>query len=143
MNVVIDTNVWLSALARPASPPGRLVDAFLAGQLAIFSTDRLWGELLRALTYERVQLLFRAAGVTPPERQVARLGALVTFVDVVEPGARWVLTDPDDDWVIQCAITAEAEIIITGDKAMLAVGQVQGIKIVSARDALDALGIVA
>jgi putative PIN family toxin of toxin-antitoxin system len=141
MNVVIDTNVWLSALAKPTSPPGRLIDALLAGQLTVFSSDRLWNELLRALTYERVQQLFLKAGVALPERQVARLGALVTFVDVVEPVNRWVLTDPDDNWVIQCAITARVDRLITGDKAMLALQAVEGIKIVSARGMLEELGL--
>ncbi len=141
MNVVIDTNVWLSALARPSSLPGRIIDAYLAGQLTIFSDDRLWKELHRALTYESVQQLFLSAGVAPPERQVVRLGTLVTFVDVVEPAQRWVLTDRDDDWVIQCAITANADRIITGDKAMLALRAVEGVKIVSVRDMLNELGI--
>jgi predicted nucleic acid-binding protein len=56
----------------------------------------------------------------------------IEFVESVSPSRRWVAQDADDDWVIQCAVTARVDYIISGDKAVLALGEVEGICIVSA-----------
>jgi predicted nucleic acid-binding protein len=51
-----------------------------------------------------------------------------------------VPTDPDDDHVVAAALTCRADLIVSGDKRdLLALGSVQGIFIVNARDALDRL----
>jgi len=39
--------------------------------------------------------------------------------------------DPDDDKFVACAVALNAEAVITGDRALRAVGQYQGITIVT------------
>jgi predicted nucleic acid-binding protein len=58
MIVVLDANTWVSALARPKGPPGRVVDAFLDARFSVATTEHLWSEVLRALSYDRVKRLF-------------------------------------------------------------------------------------
>ncbi len=41
--------------------------------------------------------------------------------------------DPDDEWIVACALAAGAEVFVTGDKALLGLGQVQGMPVVSPR----------
>ena len=50
-----------------------------------------------------------------------------------------VSRDPDDDHVIACAIGANANMIVTGDKDLLVLGQFQGIAILSASQAIAQL----
>jgi predicted nucleic acid-binding protein len=52
------------------------------------------------------------------------------------------VSDPDDDWVVQCALTAKAERIVTADKALLALRQVQAARVVTPRELLDEIGVV-
>jgi hypothetical protein len=53
---------------------------------------------------------------------------------------RVVPTDRDDDHVIAAAVTAQADLIASGDKRdLLPLGSFQGIPIVTARDAVERL----
>jgi hypothetical protein len=47
--------------------------------------------------------------------------------------------DPDDDVVIGTAIAANAELIVTGDRTLLAVGVFHGGRIVTVAEALQAI----
>jgi predicted nucleic acid-binding protein len=62
-------------------------------------------------------------------------------VPEVSPTAKWVAADPDDDWVVQCALTARAERIVSGDRALLAVQRVEDVGVVTARQLLGELSI--
>lgn len=62
------------------------------------------------------------------------------MVDLVTPTEvqRVVFDDADDDHVIAAAVTARAELIVTGDrKHLLPIGVHQGVAIVTVREALE------
>jgi len=63
------------------------------------------------------------------------------LVNVITPATveRFVMTDPDDDHVIACALMANADMIVTGDTALLAMHPFRDIAIVSASDAMKIL----
>jgi putative PIN family toxin of toxin-antitoxin system len=44
------------------------------------------------------------------------------------------INDPDDEWVVACAIAARAEIFVTGDKALLGLQRVQNMPVISPRE---------
>jgi len=52
----------------------------------------------------------------------------------------WLLTgvrrDPKDDMLFECAVRAKAEIIVSGDKDVLEVGEYRGIRVITARQYL-------
>ena len=50
-----------------------------------------------------------------------------------------VASHPEDDLVLATAVNADAEISVTGDKELLAIGKYQNVTIVSARDFLKIL----
>lgn len=43
-----------------------------------------------------------------------------------------VAPDPGDDKIISCAVEAQADFIVTGDKGLQQLGEYQGIKIIDA-----------
>jgi uncharacterized protein len=45
--------------------------------------------------------------------------------------------DPDDDRVLECAVAAEANLIVSGDKDLLVLGSFHGISILTVRQFLD------
>jgi predicted nucleic acid-binding protein len=68
----------------------------------------------------------------------AYLNAILQFAIRVEPDPSviGVADDDEDDKVIGTAVAANADIIVTGDKGLLALKAFQGIPIVSAREFL-------
>jgi predicted nucleic acid-binding protein len=50
-----------------------------------------------------------------------------------------VISDPDDDHVLACAIAALADFIVSGDSDLLSLGTYRGIPIVTAVEALTQL----
>ena len=48
-----------------------------------------------------------------------------------------ILEDKPDNRVLECAAAGKADIIVTGDKAMLRVKEYRGIKIISLREYLN------
>ncbi len=51
-----------------------------------------------------------------------------------------ICRDPDDDAVLPCALAARADLIVSGDDDLRALGMFEGIPIVSAAEALIRLG---
>lgn len=132
MKVVIDTNVWVSGLLKPGSPPGLVLRAIRDEKVVAVSSSHLWAELQRAVSYRSPRHALERDGVWPAVEKLLVEHPDIEFVDSVSPTNGWVVEDADDDWVIQCAITGRVDYIISGDKAVLAVGEVAGIPIVSA-----------
>jgi predicted nucleic acid-binding protein len=63
-----------------------------------------------------------------------------TAIIVTPPGlVSGVVADPADDPVLDAAATARVDYLVTGDKALLAVKEYGGVKIVTARAFFDLL----
>lgn len=76
-----------------------------------------------------------------PDQGGAFLGMLrkVATVVPVSVALVGVVSDPNDDPILSTAVSAQAHYLVSGDKAVLAVGQVQGIPILTARQFYDLL----
>jgi len=69
---------------------------------------------------------------------VERLRACAELTQI-EGKSGWVPQDPDDDKFIETALKGGAGTIVSGDRHLLSLGNVQGIEIVTARQFLDRL----
>ena len=69
------------------------------------------------------------------ESLVVAYTALITRIDPVTMPR--ISRDPDDDHVIACALAAHAKVIVSGDKDLRVLREYHGVRIVSARAALD------
>ncbi len=68
------------------------------------------------------------------------LDPLLALADIVRPRRRLeVVVDPDDNRVIECALSARASVIITGDDHLLRLQRYRGIEILTPRDFLNAI----
>ena len=65
---------------------------------------------------------------------IIEFGHLVTPVQTVA-----VLADEPDNRILECALAADADVIVTGDRAMLALGQIGNTQIVSLANYLDSV----
>ena len=135
MRVVLDTNVVVSALIW-GGVPGRLVQTVIDGEIELASSPALMAELRDVL--ERPHLATRLEqNRSTVEQAIALYGRLALQVSpLATPNV--ISADPDDDHVLACAIAAQAQLIVSGDKRhLLALQNHRGIPIVSAREALE------
>jgi putative PIN family toxin of toxin-antitoxin system len=122
--VVVDTNTLVSGLGW-SGPPSVIVDALLAGELVLVSSPPLLDELERVLAYPKLARVFDdPAGVTALVRSVA---------DVVEPTSTLAaVADEPDNRVLEAAVEAGVDAVVTGDAGLLALVEFQGIPVMSA-----------
>jgi putative PIN family toxin of toxin-antitoxin system len=133
---VLDTNIVASGLLWNGTP-ARLLDAAQTDKVALFTSLILLAELTRILRREKFSKAIVASGLT--------LGALVLgYAELATPVtpvpiAPMILDDPDDDHVLACALAAQANLIVSGDHHLLDLKTYQGIRIVTASEALQLL----
>ena len=138
MRVVLDTNALVSGILFPLGPPRRLVDAVRAGTWQLCLSEVLLAELLDVLSRRKFAERIARADLTVA-RIVSEIRDLALLVapPVMPPT---VIGDPDDDHVLACAIGAGAELIVSGDRDLLALRQFHGIAIVPPSEAAALLG---
>jgi putative PIN family toxin of toxin-antitoxin system len=63
---------------------------------------------------------------------------LSTVATFVSPRRKLrVVKDEPDHRVLECALTGHAQAIVTGDRALLALGNFRGVRLLSLRNCLD------
>ena len=135
MRLVLDTNVVLSGLLWQGTPY-RLLDAIRQQpSMQIYSSAALLEELADVLT--RPSATKRLTLISKTVRDV--LADYLDAVELVEPieVPRVVPNDPDDDHVIATAVAAHADLIVSGDDALLSLKQYQGIPILTPAEAVQ------
>jgi putative PIN family toxin of toxin-antitoxin system len=138
VRVVLDTNVVLSALLWRGTPY-RLFEAIRRReQVHLFTSAVLLRELaevlVRPVSAKRLAIL----GCAP--HQV--LADYADAVDLVTPVATLPIipADPDDDHVLAAALSAKADLLVSGDRHLLNLRVYEGTRIVGPT---EALGIIA
>ena len=130
MRVVLDTNFWVSYLISHHPLIADVVDIHLArDDFKAVTSSVLLEELERVLQYPKLQRYY------DPEtrlRFVALVAALSELVDLPEKVPA-ICRHPADDWVIATAVAGHAEVIISGNRHLLELGQVGEIAIISPR----------
>jgi uncharacterized protein len=132
VKAVFDSNVYVSALATPDGVAAHALVAAIEGRFQLALSQPILMEVLAVLSRK-----FAHA----PE-QLARAALFMTSVaEMVKPIRRiHVLADEPDNRILECAAAGNADVIVTGDRAMLALGTFEGITIVSLRQFVDGLG---
>ncbi len=122
--VVLDTNTLVSGLGW-SGPPSVIVDSVLAGELLLVSSPPLLDELERVLAYPKLAALF------PDPAVIA--GWIRAVAEMVEPGFTLaVVADEPDNRLLEAAVEARADAVVTGDTGLLTQGVYDGIPIMSA-----------
>jgi putative PIN family toxin of toxin-antitoxin system len=139
VRAVVDNNLFVSGLLW-GDKPGRLIDAAAIGRLQIFLSDALLAELREVLQRRKFAARLALKGLTP-ETSLAKVQAAANVVHAPAIPLPPLLRDADDLLVSACAVSAEVDAIITGDKDLLALHPFQGIPIITVNEALERLGL--
>jgi len=135
VRLVLDTNVLVSGLISDKGAPAILFDAWFEGRFSLITSPDQLSELERVLNYDRIR---SRLGPGQAEVFLQSLEVLAERVDA----ARGIKAsrDPDDNLIIGTAVSGMANLLVTGDKSdLLSLGKFQGIRIVSARQAVEIL----
>lgn len=124
MRVVLDTNVVIAAAATRGLCEA--VFELCLERHRLVSGEALLTEVERGLR-DKLRL--------PPEIAAAYLRLLRETADIVAPAViePGVCRDPTDDIVIGVAVAGGADVIVSGDKDLLDVGQFATVRIVAPR----------
>ena len=122
MKVVIETNVFVSSFF--GGNPRKIIDLWKKEKLTLCLSKDVLDEYIDVL--QRVGL--------EDENEIRELLSLFAkgfniLFTTKTPKMRAVKDDPDGDKFIECAVALKAEAIITGDKALEAIGEYMGIEI--------------
>ena len=112
LRVVVDANVFISAVINPLGPPGRLVDSARRGQYVLVASPLLLAEVEEVLGRDRLR---RRLPPGAAERFLTELRALVELVPDARHPLSHVTRDPDDDYLLALAQEADVDCLVTGD----------------------------
>lgn len=140
--VVIDTNVWVSALLNPRGYPAQILTALGATRFNLLISEPLLEELAEVLARPRIA---RKYGVT-----LADIEELVTLLrergtEVAVTGSVRLCRDPDDDVVLETALKGKADTMVSrdedikGDVALAELLRAAGIEVLSVQRFLNLL----
>jgi uncharacterized protein len=129
LKAVFDTNIFVSALAIPGGQAERAVDLIIDARASLCISKEIIHEVLRVLAQKFSK---------SPEELSRTAVFLSELAELVAPRKNLtVLDDESDNRILECAVTGNADIIVTGDRAMLNLRKFKGIRILSLRQFLD------
>jgi uncharacterized protein len=139
MKAVVDSNVWLSAALSPDGTPAQVLRHLLLDGAVVFS-DATFNELETRIwrpKFDRYISLETRRAILRDIKGAAHWVSIPADI-----AAHIYCRDPDDDVFIHTALAAQAPYLISGDKDLLAVLPIAGLRVVTPAQAL-ALRILA
>ncbi len=123
MKVVFDTNVFVSALTLPGGRGDQALGQIIDGRDTLAFSKAILDELLSVL----------ARKFARDREELARVAVFISNLgELVEPRETLrELDDEPDNRVLESALAANADLIVTGDRAMLSLERIRGVRIVS------------
>ena len=132
---MLDTNVLISGLCF-GGRPARVLEQALTGKIKLFTSAVLIDEFKAVMEAKF------------PGRQVAIMETLNELSQLWEvipntalPRLRHVVADPTDDRVLECAVAAQADFILSGDRHLLNLKSFGKIPILAPSDFLNEIGL--
>lgn len=123
MRVVLDTNVLVSAALKPDSTPAAAVNRVTESGVLLKSlaTEQ---QLFEVLARPRFAALI--GGAAEAVRRLMDAAELVVIAEGIT-----ACRDPTDDKFLELAVSGRAEVVVSGDRDLLALNPFRGIPIVS------------
>lgn len=135
IRAVLDTNIFIAAALskNPSSPTREVIDRWKRGEFVLLICSPLAREVIE-------KLLERASPEDKIKDVVETLASSAEWVEVPEEKIEDLLSDPDDNVVVACAVEGGANYLVTYDPHFDSLkGGYKGIRIVKAIPFLEVL----
>lgn len=132
--IVVDTNVFVSALITPTGIPRVILRKIIDGEIGLITSPRLLLEIISVFEKPKLRTLV-------PEQEISGLVSLIhQIARVVKPDTSINdCRDPKDNAVLECAVKGKAGAIVSGDHDLLELNPFRGIPILSPKTFLLSL----
>lgn len=130
MRVVLDANVLASGfVGHPDRPPAAIISRWADRAIVLVTSAAIRAEVERTIT--KPYFVQRSTS----DQRAIFLAAINERAEFVVPTVRieGVATHPEDDRVLEAAVSAGADYLVTGDRGLQRLGEYAGIPILDPR----------
>jgi hypothetical protein len=136
VRVVVDTNVLVSALLSPASPPAALIEHWRRGRFTLLCARKQLEEFAQVTRYPKLRARLTPALAGRLVNELRELAEDIGPLPHIERSA-----DPYDDFLLAIAEAGRADCLVTGDRrGLLALGHHGATRIVTVGAFLSMVG---
>lgn len=132
IRIVLDSNLFVSALLKPGSIPDLILRAVRDGKVLLLMSEPIRAEIARVLTYPKIKKRLHAS-----DEELHSFLQLLDSVAIFTPGTLELPpleADPADTMFLTCAVEGHAEFIVSGDHHLTNLGTYRSIRIVTPAD---------
>ena len=131
LNAVFDTNVLISGILWRGIP-FQLLRWAEERHLRIHTSLEILAEVYRVLHYPKFQQYIDNQQALPREL-FGKIASLCTVVQVNQV-VKGICSDADDEKFVSCAMSANVDVLVSGDKHLLDLKKYNSIRILTARE---------
>jgi putative PIN family toxin of toxin-antitoxin system len=130
LKVVLDTNILISAILF-GGKPRQILEKAIRGEIRLCLSEPILEELKGVLQRSKFDY--------SPEMIQFILTELTAIADLVNPSEtiNVVLEDPEDNRILECAVEAKANYVISGDLHLLKLSRYLNIEVLNAAAFLE------
>jgi len=138
IRVVLDTNVLVSGLITPrGSSPHQIYLKFKEQKFLLLTSAGILGEVEDVIN--RPHLVKKYQLSQNERRKMIKELIDLSFVVSEANDIKVILSDPDDDKFISCAIFGKADYLVSGDNHLLKLNGYQDLKIITPKEFVEML----
>jgi putative PIN family toxin of toxin-antitoxin system len=130
MRIVLDTNVFISGIFF-SGPPSQILKAWKDKNIQIVLSEAIHTEYQRV--GEELSTKYSEIDIGPIIDLITIYGEVVETKDLSVS----ICEDPDDNKFIECAISSNCKIIVSGDRHLLNISGFQDIEVLKPREFID------
>jgi hypothetical protein len=138
LRVVLDTNVFVSSLLSTQGLPAQVLNAWREGRYMLVISPPIIAEIVDVLESPR---LSKRYFIRPED--IEQLVDLLKTDTIIVPGRAVVKgtvpQDPRDEVFLACAVDANADCIVSGDRHLLDLQTYRGIPVLSVKEFAEKL----
>jgi uncharacterized protein len=132
VKVVFDTNVWISIFMEKS-----ITEEFLKAKkdIILFASQDILLEVLKVTLYPKVAVVLNKT----KWRKNNILRAIEINSTIIQPKVKLMEIEKDyeDNKILECALAAKADIIVSGDKHLTELGKYKKTRILTPREFFD------
>lgn len=129
MKLVFDTNIFISAFVIPYSKAEKVILRILEGTDSLVISKEIINEILSVLSTK-----FHRDSEAVSHTALY----LSDLAQIVKPSRKiHILEDDPDNRVLECVLHGKADAIVTGDRGMLKLKEIEGVRIISLKEYLE------
>lgn len=135
LKVVLDANIFVSALINPHGKPAQILNYVFENKIRLFTSSSIIEELERVLSYSR---LMKRHGLEKEELKEF-ISALLSIMSLVEERKtiEVIMDDPSDNKYLSGALNAKVDFIVSGNVHLLNLKEYEGIRITTPAQLLE------